>query len=72
MPPENRKTMSIDNMRVGKNYFIQNHGEKTSFSVLETAGVNDFIVKDLLTLETYQFGQLIQYGIGEDFELYEL
>lgn len=72
MPPENRKTMSIDNMRVGKNYFIRNHGENTSFSVLETAGINDFIIKDLLTLETYQFGQLIRYGIGEDFELYEL
>jgi len=64
--------MSIDNMRIGKNYFIRNHGEKTSFTVLETAGENDFVIKDLLTLETYHFGQLITYGIGEDFELYEL
>ena len=59
-------------MRVGKNYFVQNHGESTSFSVLETIGINDFKIKDLLSLEIYRFGQLIEFGIGEDFELYEI
>ena len=72
MSASDKKRMSLDNMRVGKNYFLKNHGEKTSFTVLETAGINDYRIKDLLTLETYLFGQLIQYGIGEDFELYEL
>lgn len=64
--------MSIDNMRVGKNYFIKNHGETTSFSVLETIGSADFKIKDLLSLEIYHFGNLVAYGIGEDFELYEI
>ncbi len=72
MSKSDKKTMSIDTMRVGKNYFIKNHGETTSFSVLETSGVNDFKIKDLLSLEIYSFGTLIQYGIGEDFELYEI
>ena len=72
MPDAGRKRMSIDNMRVGKTYFLKNLGENTSFMVLETAGNNDFKVKDLLTLETYFFGDLIQYGMGDDFELYEL
>ena len=67
-----RKRMSIDNMRVGKNYFLRNYGETSSFLILETAGSNDFKVKDLLSLEIYSFGHLIQYGIGEDFELYEI
>ncbi len=67
-----RKTMSHDNMRVGKNYFIKNHGETTRFLVLETEGSNDFKIKDLLTLDTYIFGDLIRYGIGADFELYEI
>jgi hypothetical protein len=67
-----RKTMSHDNMRVGKNYFIRNHGETTRFLVLETEGSNDFRIKDLLTLDLYLFGDLIRYGIGADFELYEL
>lgn len=67
-----KKIMSIDNMRVGKNYFIKNHGETTSFSVLETAGIDDFKIKDLLSLEIYPFCKLIEYGLGEDFELYEI
>ena len=67
-----RKRMSFDNMRVGKKYFLKNHGDKTSFTILATAGSSDFKIKDLLTLEISLFGELIQYGIGEDFELYEL
>lgn len=59
-------------MRIGKNYFINNHGDQTQFVVLEAAGTNDYKIKDLLTLEIYYFHQLIQYGLGEDFELYEL
>ena len=72
MSKSGKKTMSIDSMRVGKNYFVKNHGETTSFSVMETSGRNDFKIKDLLSLEIYSFGMLIQYGIGEDFELYEI
>jgi len=64
--------MSDDNMRVGKSYFLRNHGETTSFLVLETVGNDDFNIKDLLTLEKYQFGDLIRYGRGKDFELYEI
>lgn len=67
-----KKTMSHDNMRVGKNYFVKNYGETSSFLVLETEGSNDFKIKDLLTLDTYLYGDLIRYGIGEDFELYEI
>ena len=72
MSGSGKKKMSIDNMRVGKNYFIKNYGETTSFSVLETVGFGDFRIKDLLSLETYRFGKLVEYGIGEDFELYEI
>lgn len=72
MTVSGKKTMSFDNMRVGKKYFIKNHGETTSFSVLATLGRDDFKIKDLLSLEEYSFGTLIQYGIGQDFELYEI
>ncbi len=71
MSGSGNKTMSFDNMRVGKRYFLRNHGETTRFTVLETAGINDFKIKDLLSLDTYLFGDLIRYGRGEDFELYE-
>jgi hypothetical protein len=66
------KTMSVDNLRVGKSYFIRNYGETTSFLVLETSGQEDFKIKDLLSLELYSFNELIRFGKGEDFELYEI
>jgi len=64
--------MSIDNLRIGKNYFLRNYGDSTSFTVLDAMGKNDFFIKDLLTLETYKLSELIKYGIGDDFDLYEL
>jgi len=72
MASSDRKTMSYDNMRVGKNYFIRNHGETTSFLILETQGKDDFKIEDLLSLEKYSFADLICFGIGKDFELYEI
>ncbi len=64
--------MSIDNLRVGKSYFLRNYQETASFMVLEASGEKDFVVKDLLTLEIYKLSHLIRYGIGNDFELREL
>ena len=72
MAVSGKKTMSLDNMRIGKSYFLRNHGETTRFIILETVGRDDFMIKDLLSLEAYLFGGLIQYGIGVDFELYEI
>ncbi len=72
MANTSKKTMSYDNMRVGKRYFLRNHGETASFLVLETAGKDDFKIKDLLTLDNYLFGDLIRYGRGADFELFEI
>lgn len=64
--------MSIDNMRVGKCYFLTNHGESTSFMVLEAIDKTDYKIKDLLTLEVYQFSDLIKFGKGKDYALNEL
>ena len=72
MPQKTKKRMSIDNMRIGKTYFLRNHGENTSFIVLETEGKDNFRIKDLLSLEIYFFSQLIEYGMGDDFELFEI
>ena len=64
--------MSIDNLRVGKSYYLKNYGESTSFIVLEALENKDFKIKDLLSLEIYLLSDLIQYGRGEDFDLREL
>jgi len=65
-------SMSIDNLRVGKCYYLKNHGDATSFLVLEVVDERDFKIKDLLTLEVYQLSDLLKYGIGNDFRLNEM
>jgi hypothetical protein len=64
--------LSFDVLRVGKKYFLVNHGEKHEFEVERALGNNDFKVKDLLTLERYRLKELIAYGKGEDFEIEEI
>ena len=72
MIEEQKNSMSINNLKVGQCYFIKNHGESTSFMVLEMVGEEDFRIKDLLSLEVYQLSDLLKYGRGNDFELNEL
>ena len=72
MADSNRKIMSYDNMRVGKRYFLRNHGETTSFLVMEPEGINDFKIKDLISHDIYLFDDLVRFGLGKDFELYEI
>jgi hypothetical protein len=64
--------MSFDNIRVGKKYWLRNYGEKTEFQVQKSLGGNDFILKDLNSLEVYRLSDLVKYGKGKDFELDEI
>lgn len=64
--------ISIDNLRIGLKYHLKNYGEVADFVVLEKTAEDDFKVKDLNTLEIYQFQDLIRFGIAHDYELYEI
>jgi hypothetical protein len=64
--------MSFDSMRVGQKYYLINFGEKFEFQVQEKKSEKNFVVKDIHTLEKYEIKDLIKYGLGSDFELYEL
>lgn len=66
------KETVINNLRVGKCYFLKNYGETTSFMVLTKTEEDDFQIKDLLSLEIYSFSKLISFGRGNDFELKEI
>lgn len=59
-------------MRYGKKYRLVNFGELYEFEVLEVKGGDQFLLKDLFTLETYTMEELIRYGKGEDFEIREM
>ena len=64
-------TMSFDNLRVGKHYRLSNYGEVSEFEVLEVLE-EDFLVKDLLSLDTYRLSKLVEYGTSDDFDIEEL
>ena len=62
-------TMSFDNLRVGKQYRLSNYGEVSEFEVLEVLEGKDFMVKDLLSLDTYRLSKLVAYGTSKDFDI---
>lgn len=64
--------ISIDNLRIGLKYHLKNYGEERDFVVLEKTAEDDFKIKDLNTLEIYQFQDFIRFGIATDYELYEI
>ena len=64
--------LSLDNIRIGKKYHLKNYGETAEFIAEERKSENDFLVKDLNSLEIYRLKDLIKYGLGKDFDLYEI
>jgi hypothetical protein len=64
--------LSFDQIRIGKVYFLQNFGESFEFKVLQKTGASDYLIKDIHTMETQHFHELTKYGLGKDFEFYEL
>ena len=64
--------ISIDVLRVGHRYTLTNYGETTEFELLHIENVDDYIIRDLNSLEVYNLKVLTEYGKGKDFDLYEL
>jgi hypothetical protein len=65
-------SISIETVRVGKDYYLVNFGEVHEFTVTKATGYKDFECKDLNTLEAFNLSELTAYGKGKDFEFYEL
>nr|WKN37644.1 hypothetical protein K4G66_02845 [Tunicatimonas sp. TK19036] len=65
-------TMSFDNIRVGKRYYLSNYGEESRFEILEALGDENFKVKDLVSMDIYELQDLVKYGTSDDFELLEI
>lgn len=59
-------------MRVGKKYFLINYGEKFEFEVMKRLSEEDFVLKDINTLEHYKLSEFIAFGKGSDFEIREI
>jgi hypothetical protein len=72
MKNSDRDLMTRQRLRIGKCYFLRNNGETTSFTVLEVIDDHDYLIKDLLSMESYLYSRLTRYGLGNDFDLYEI
>ena len=65
-------SLAFSSIRVGKKYRLTNFGDIAEFEVLEVLQGNDFKLKDLHTLELYDMADLIKYGKGKDYSLWEI
>jgi hypothetical protein len=64
--------ISIDTLRVGHRYTLVNYGETTDFELVRIEKKEDYIIRDLNSLEIFNFKVLIEYGKGQDYELFEI
>jgi hypothetical protein len=61
--------IAFDTLRVGKKYRLTNYGDCMEFIILARLNGNNFLLKDIHTLETYPILDLIKYGRGSDYDL---
>jgi hypothetical protein len=64
--------LALDNLRVGRVYKLINQGEVRKLEVMAWISRENFLVKDLDTLERYTLHELLQWGKGKDYDLEEL
>lgn len=64
--------ISLGTIRVGHKYRLKNFGNTTDFLVIEKLSETNYIIKDLTTLDHYEFYDLVQFGKTNDYELEEL
>ena len=63
--------ISIDTLRVGHKYTLTNFGETVDFELIRIENLDDYIIRDLYTLEVYNLRVLTDYGKGKDYDLVE-
>ena len=64
--------LSYTSLRAGRKYWLRNFGDLYEFEIMEVLYPQDFLLKDINTLETYKLSELTIYGKGNDFEIREL
>ena len=63
------KGLAFSSLRVGKRYRLTNYGECFEFELISILEKDEFLLKDLFTLETYKMSQLLGLGKGDDLEI---
>ena len=61
--------LAFSSLRVGKRYRLTNYGECFEFELISILEKDEFLLKDLSTLETYKMSQILGFGKGDDLEI---
>jgi hypothetical protein len=64
--------LALDNLRVGRVYRLVNQGEIRKLEIISRISGENFVVKDLDTLELYTLYELLQWGRGKDYDIEEI
>jgi hypothetical protein len=66
------KGLSFSSLRVGEKYTLVNYGEEFQFELIEIVSSEEFVLKDVNTMEVYKMSELINLGKGDDLEIRDL
>lgn len=64
--------IALNNIRFGKKYRLMNNREVFEFEVMEVLNREEFLLKDIHTLEQYHMSDLVRFGKGKDFNIVEI
>ena len=64
--------LALSNLRKNHNYTLTNHGLTSNFVVLDVLSSDNYLVKNLDTLDIFELNDLVQFGISKDYNLEEL
>ena len=65
-------SLSLNNIRTHSKYRLTNYGEVYEFEVTEILPFDEFKLKDIHTMESYMFSDLIIEGKGKDFSVWKI
>jgi hypothetical protein len=63
--------LAFNSLRVGHRYYIRNHDEVKIFELIQITPDENYIAKDIKTLEVFDLDEITRYGLGKDYELIE-
>ena len=64
--------LALSNLRKNHNYSLTNDGLTSNFVVLDVLSFDNYLVKNLDTLDIFELRDLVQFGISKDYNLEEL
>jgi len=64
-------SIAFNNIRIHKEYVLTNFGERYEFMVMEIISDQEFLLKDIHTLDIYLMSDLLSSGRGKDYSIWE-